>query len=99
MNINLYCGILTLQYIERPCVVGYLLVTINSIIIVVVVVVIIWSSQGNSDALVGIGLNLITVATECGSSHLCRFQGLASLVQDSLCKHLIQVRQRTHVRT
>ena len=49
------------------------------------------SQPNNSDALVAIGLNLVTVVIECGSSHLCRFPVLASLVQDSLCKHVIQV--------
>ena len=49
-------------------------------------------SQGNSDALVGIGLNLVTVVIECSSQHLCLFPSLAALVQDTLSQHLIQVR-------
>ena len=47
--------------------------------------------HANSDALVAIGLNLVTVVMECGSTHLCSFPGLASLVQDNLCKYLFQV--------
>ena len=49
--------------------------------------------QANSDSLVAIGLNLITVVLECGSSHLCTFPGLVSLVQDNLSKYLFQVRE------
>ena len=45
----------------------------------------------NTDSLIAIGLNLISVVIECGSSHLCRFPALAGLVQDSLCKNLFRV--------
>lgn len=47
--------------------------------------------HGNADALVAIGLNLVTVVLECGSTHLCSHSGLASLVQDNLCKYLFQL--------
>ena len=45
----------------------------------------------NTDSLIAIGLNLISVVIECGSSHLCRFPALAGLVQDNLCKNLFRV--------
>ena len=45
----------------------------------------------NSEPLVAIGLNLVMIVLECGSSHLCSSPGLAALVQDNLCKYLFKV--------
>ena len=50
--------------------------------------------RNNSEAIVGIGLNLVTVAIESGSSHLCQFTSLSGLVQDNLCKYLLHVRNK-----
>ena len=48
--------------------------------------------RNNSEPIVAIGLNLVTVAIERGSTHLCQYSSLTALVQDSLCKFLLNVR-------
>ena len=45
----------------------------------------------NSEPLIAIGLNLVTVAIETGATSLCQFPSLASLAQDGLCRNLMNV--------
>ena len=47
----------------------------------------------NSESLLHIGLNLVTVALECGGQSLCLFPSLALLVQDGLSRNLFTVRE------
>ncbi|XP_064404547.1 Golgi-specific brefeldin A-resistance guanine nucleotide exchange factor 1-like isoform X2 [Halichondria panicea] len=49
------------------------------------------SEKNNSEPIVAIGLNLVTVAIERGSTHLCQYSSLTALVQDSLCKFLLNL--------
>lgn len=45
----------------------------------------------NSDAMMHMGLQLLTVALESG--HIANYQSLLVLVKDELCRHLFQVRE------
>lgn len=45
----------------------------------------------NSDAMMHMGLQLLTVALESG--HIANYQSLLVLVKDELCRHLFQVQE------
>ena len=47
--------------------------------------------RNNSESLLRIGLNLVTVALESGGQSLCGFPSLAQLVQDMLSRNLFTV--------
>lgn len=47
--------------------------------------------RNNSESLLHIGLNLVTVALESGGQSLCSFPSLAQLVQDTLSRNLFTV--------
>ena len=52
-------------------------------------------SRTNSESLLYIGLNLVTVALESGRQNLCAFPSLAQLVQDALSRNLFTVSSHT----
>ena len=53
--------------------------------------------RNNSESLLHIGLNLVTVVLESGREDLCRFPSLAQLVQDNLSRSLFTVSQMLQV--
>ena len=53
--------------------------------------------RNNSESLLHIGLNLVTVVLESGREDLCRFPSLAQLVQDNLSRNLFTVSQMLQV--
>lgn len=47
--------------------------------------------RNNSDRLISIGLDLVTVMLECGGRSLGKVNSLRPLLQDGLCHHLLMV--------
>ena len=48
--------------------------------------------RNNTERLICIGLDLVTVMLECGGSSLGDIKSLRPLIQDGLCHHLLMVR-------
>lgn len=48
-------------------------------------------SRNNTEYMMTVGLNLLTVALEVGADHIAHFPLLLSIVKDSLCKNLLSV--------
>ena len=46
----------------------------------------------NTNAMVHIGLSLLTVALESGAPHLGHFSSLMALIKDDLCRNIFSVR-------
>lgn len=51
----------------------------------------------NSEAMIHMGLSLLTVALESGSHHIGTFPSLMNFVKDDLCKNLFWVGRPTKV--
>lgn len=51
----------------------------------------IFFNRNNTDYMMTVGLNLLTVALEVGADHIASYPLLLSIVKDSLCQHLLSV--------
>ena len=48
--------------------------------------------RNNTEYMITVGLNLLTVALEVGADYLANYPLLLSIVKDSLCRNLLSVR-------
>jgi hypothetical protein len=50
--------------------------------------------RNNTEYMMTVGLNLLTVALEVGADHVAHYPLLLSIVKDSLCRNLLSVSRR-----
>ena len=54
-------------------------------------------NRNNTEYMMTVGLNLLSVALEVGADHIANFPLLLSIIKDSLCRNLLSVNSCKHI--